>query len=160
MIDPITAIAAATAAFNGVKQLINAGRDLEDVAGQLGKWYGAAADLGKAEQQRKNPPLFKKLLSSGSIEEEALSIIIHKKKLAEQEKELASILDFRFGPGTWQEMIQIRRQIKKERDQKIYKQQELKQTIIDSIVVLVGLIVSSSIVFGIVYMVGLAKYWW
>lgn len=53
MIDPITAISAATASYNMVKKLVYAGRELEDIAGQLGKWYGAAADLGRAEQQRK-----------------------------------------------------------------------------------------------------------
>ena len=39
MIDPITAISAATAAYSGVKKLVYAGRELEDIAGQLGKWY-------------------------------------------------------------------------------------------------------------------------
>ena len=81
MIDPITAISAATAAFNGVKKLVAAGRDIEDVVGQLGKWYGAAADLSRAEQQRKNPPMFSRLFMSGSVEEEALAIIVQKKKL-------------------------------------------------------------------------------
>ena len=66
MIDPITAIAGATQAYNLVKKMVYAGRELEDVAGQLGKWYGAAADLGRAEQQRKTPPIFTKLSSSGS----------------------------------------------------------------------------------------------
>lgn len=160
MIDPITAITTATAAFNGIKQLVNAGRELEDVTGQLGKWYSAAADLGRAEQERKNPPLFRQLLYSGSIEEEALNIVIHKKKLAEQEKEIAAMLDFRFGPGTWKEMIQIRRQIKKEREKKIYRQQELKETIIDSIIIIFLVLIISTIVFGTVYMVGLAKFWW
>ena len=88
MIDPITAISAATAAYSGVKKLVYAGRELEDIAGQLGKWYGAAADLRRAEQQRKNPPIFTKLFSSGSVEQEALDMIIHTKKLAEQEKDI------------------------------------------------------------------------
>jgi hypothetical protein len=80
MIDPITAISAATAAFNGVKKLVAAGREIEDVVGQLGKWYGAAADLSRAESQRKNPPIFTKLFSGGSVEQEALEILIHKKE--------------------------------------------------------------------------------
>ena len=114
MIDPITAISAATAAFNGVKKLVHAGRELEDVVGQLGKWYGAAADLQRADTQRKNPPIFTKLFNSGSVEEEALAIIVHKKKLEEQEKQLQDMLNIRFGYGTWKEMIQMRRQIRKE----------------------------------------------
>ena len=59
---------------------------LEDVAGQLGKWYGAAADLGRAEQQRKNPPIFTKLFASGSVEQEALQIIIHQRNWPSKKK--------------------------------------------------------------------------
>ena len=55
MIDPITAIAGATQAYNLVRKMVYAGQELENVAGALGKWYGFAADLGRAEQQRKNP---------------------------------------------------------------------------------------------------------
>jgi replicative DNA helicase len=122
MIDPITAIAGATQAYNLIKKMVYAGRELEDVAGQLGKWYGAAADLGRAEQQRKNPPIFTKLFSSGSVEQEALQIIIHQKKLAEQEKDLQQLLNNRFGYGTWREMVELRRKIKKEREETLYRQ--------------------------------------
>ena len=38
MLDPITAIATATAAFNGVKKLVAAGKELEDCMGQMAQW--------------------------------------------------------------------------------------------------------------------------
>ena len=88
MIDPISAITMATSAYNMVTRMVAAGREFEDTAQQLGKWYGAVADLRRAEQQNKNPPLFKKLFASGSIEEESLALLIHTKKIAEQEQEL------------------------------------------------------------------------
>jgi len=135
MIDPVTAISAATAAFNGVKKLVMAGRELEDVAGQLGKWYGAAADIRRARSINKNPPLFKKLFAGGSIEEEALALIIHEKQLQEQEKELETLLNFRFGFGTWKEMLEMRRRIAKEREQLVYKQEQRKNAFIDAVVI-------------------------
>ena len=55
MIDPITAFAAANAAFKGVKALVGAGRELQDVSQQLGKWYNAVSDITRAESQRKKP---------------------------------------------------------------------------------------------------------
>mgnify|MGYP003629943765 CR=1 FL=1 len=55
MIDPVTAFAAANAAFKGVKMLVGAGREIQDVSQQLGAWYGAVADITRAESQRKNP---------------------------------------------------------------------------------------------------------
>lgn len=160
MIDPITAISAATAAFNGVKQLVAAGREIEDVVGQLGKWYGAAADLNRAESQRKNPPIFTKLFMSGSVEEEALAIITHKKKLEEQEKQLQDMLNIRFGFGTWKEMVELRRTIRKEREETLYKQQERRKAFFEILMVLFILFSGVAIVSGILFSVGLGAGWW
>lgn len=160
MIDPITAISAATAAFNGVKQLVAAGREIEDVVGQLGKWYGAAADLNRAESQRKNPPIFTKLFMSGSVEEEALAIITHKKKLEEQEKQLQDMLNIRFGFGTWKEMVELRRKIRKEREETLYKQQERRKAFFEILSVLFILFAGVAIVGGILFSVGLGAGWW
>lgn len=160
MIDPITAISAATAAFNGVKKLVAAGREIEDVVGQLGKWYGAAADLNRAESQRKNPPIFTKLFSGGSVEQEALEILIHKKKLEEQEKQLQDLLNIRFGFGTWKEMVELRRTIKKEREETIYKQQEKRAAFFEGLLLIFLVILGFGIVGGGTYLTGLGAGWW
>ena len=80
MIDPFTAIAAATAAYKGLTAVIQAGQELEGCTESLGKWFGALNDMNRAEQQRKNPPLHAKLMGAGSVEEEAFAIITHQKK--------------------------------------------------------------------------------
>jgi len=160
MIDPITAISAATAAFNGVKKLVAAGREIEDVVGQLGKWYGAAADLNRAESQRKNPPIFTKLFSGGSVEQEALEILIHKKKLEEQEKQLQEILNIRFGFGTWREMVELRRSIKKEREETVYKQQEKRAAFFEGLLLIFLIILGFAIVGGGTFLTGLGAGWW
>ena len=36
MIDPVTAIGLATGAFNSIKTMIATGKDIQDMAGQLG----------------------------------------------------------------------------------------------------------------------------
>ena len=160
MIDPITAISAATAAFNGVKKLVAAGREIEDVVGQLGKWYGAAADLNRAESQRKNPPIFTKLFSGGSVEQEALEILIHKKKLEEQEKQLQDLLNIRFGFGTWKEMVELRRSIKKEREETIYRQQEKRAAFFEGLLLIFLVIVGFTTVVGGIFLTGLGAGWW
>lgn len=160
MIDPVTAITAATAAFNGVKKLVAAGREIEDVVGQLGKWYGAAADLSRAETQRKNPPIFTKLFAGGSVEQEALEIIVHKKKLEEQEKQLQDLLNIRFGFGTWKEMVQLRRQIRKEREETLYKQQERRAAFFEGLLLTVLVILGVVVLTGMVYFTGLGAGYW
>ena len=160
MIDPISAITMATSAYNMVTRMVAAGREFEDTAQQLGKWYGAVADLRRAEQQNKNPPLFKKLFASGSIEEESLALLIHTKKIAEQEQELRTLLMYRYGPGAWDELTAMRRKIAKQREETIYRQQELRQSIIDSFFILTLILLCLGIIGGAIYWVGAIKLWW
>ena len=53
MIDPITAFGVATTAFKGIKALVHAGREVEDVTSQIGKWFGAVADYQHAATEKK-----------------------------------------------------------------------------------------------------------
>jgi hypothetical protein len=160
MIDPISAITMATSAYNMVTRMVAAGREFEDTAQQLGKWYGAVADLRRAEQQNKNPPLFKKLFASGSIEEESLALLMHTKKIREQEYDLKVMLNMRYGPNAWEELITLRRKIAKQREETIYRQQELRQRIIDSFFILVLILLCIGIISGAIYWVGTVKLWW
>ena len=130
MIDPVTAFAAANAAFKGVKLLVGAGREIQDVSQQLGSWYCAVADITKAESQRKNPTwLDKKTHGTDNIEQEAMDIVIRKKTLLEKEKEIKFMLDYRFGFGTYDEMLGMRRKIRAEREETVYAAMEAKRQI-------------------------------
>ncbi len=71
MIDPVTALATASTAFNLIKKGFQAGRDIESMGSDLGRWMGAVSDIKKSEELNKKPPLFKKLFAAGSVEEEA-----------------------------------------------------------------------------------------
>ena len=80
--EPVTitaAVAGATAAFNTIKNMIAAGRDIESCIGDVSRWMKMASDIDQAEKQSKNPPLFKKLFAAGSVEEEALAAYAAKK---------------------------------------------------------------------------------
>ena len=160
MIDPISAITMATSAYSMVTKMVAAGREFEDTAQQLGKWFGAVSDLRRAEQQNKNPPLFKKLFASGSIEEEALALLIHTKKIAQQEQELRTLLMYRYGANAWNKLTAMRRKIAKQREETIYRQQELRQNIIDSFFILTLILLCLGIIGGAIYWVGTVKLWW
>ena len=128
MIDPITAFTVATTAFNTIKKAVEVGREIEDVAGYIGKFFGAKADIAKAEEKAKNPPIFKKLLSAGSVEEEALQLVVQRQKLGEMERELRSMIILRYGQETYLEMMRQREKIAMERKRvellQKYKRQE------------------------------------
>ena len=55
-----------------------------------------------------------------------MDIVIRKKTLLEREKEIKFMLNMRFGPSTYDDMLQMRRQIRKEREETVYAAMEAK----------------------------------
>ena len=137
MIDPITAIAAATSAFNIIKKGFEVGRDIEGMYGDMGRWMGAVSDIDQAEKMNRNPPLFKKIFSGSSIEEEA------KKKAEAMELELRQYVNMVHGPESWNEIVALQAQIRKDRKAQIYAQQEKQRQVLNAI----GIIILSAIFF-------------
>ena len=160
MIDPFTAITAATTAFKTVQKFVAAGQDFENTVGQMGKWYTAVSDFRKGQQMQKKPPLFKKLFDSGSVEEEALALLIHEKKITEQEKELQTLLNWRYGFGTWDELKEMRRKIAKKREKEVYKQAEMRRAFVETITIAGALLALVLLLATIVYFIGKAQGKW
>ena len=130
--DPVTisiAMGVASKAFSAIKQGFSVGRDIEQMSGDIGRWMGAVSDVDNAEKQAKNPPLFGKLFKAGSIEEAALSAYAAKKKLEEQRYELKMFLNMTYGPQAYNDLLQMEGQIRKQRQETIYKQQQLRRQI-------------------------------
>ena len=134
MIDPVTAIAGATAAYNGLKKAIAVGKDLHDMGSTLNQWAGAMSDLDFAQRQAENPPMFKKLFGSSQIEQTALETWGHKQKAKEMREELRSHISLFYGPSAWDEIVHIEAQMRKERKEAIYRREERKQLILEWIV--------------------------
>tara|TARA_B100000902_G_scaffold369156_1_gene393108 strand:+ start:108 stop:590 length:483 start_codon:yes stop_codon:yes gene_type:complete len=153
MIDPITAVATATAAFNTIKQGFQAGREIEGMAGDLARWMGAVSDIKKAEDYAKKPPLFKKLFAAGSVEEEALNAFMAKKKAEDMREELRNIISFTRGPSAWDELIKTEADIRKKRQEAIYAQQEYRQKVLEWCAIGVAVIVVLGMVVGFIYLV-------
>ena len=122
MIDTVSAFALASGAFNMIKKAVAAGREIEDCAGYFGKFFQGVSDVNKAEEESKNPPLFRKLLSGGSVEQEAFQAVVHKQKILEMERDLRELITIRYGEDIYREMLQMRRTIKQDRERTIYKQ--------------------------------------
>ena len=53
MIEVGAAISIATGAFNAIKAGFAAGRDIEGMSKDLGRWMGAVSDIKKAEEYTK-----------------------------------------------------------------------------------------------------------
>ena len=129
MIDPVTAISAASAAFGILKQGISVGKDLQDMGGQLSQWAGAIADLYFADRQCQKPPWYKAL--GGGVEAQAMEIFAAKTKAAAMRKELKSYISAMYGPSKWEEILEIEAQLRKQKREHEHRQMEIKQAIIE-----------------------------
>ena len=146
--EPLALLSIATTAFKGVQTLVQRAREIEDVAQHLGRWYGYVADINEAQRESEKPPIFKKLLDKGSVEQEALNAIIVKKKIEQQEREIRDLIVVVYGIDTYREMIQMRRDIKTKREKLVYRQKRRRRSILDGIAVFIGIGLSLALVYG------------
>ena len=141
MLDPVSALATASTAFSVIKKGFEVGRDIEQMAGDISRWMSAMSDLSEAEHQAKNPPIFKKLFASKSIEQEAIEIFAAKKKAENMREELKQYISWTMGQSAWEELIRMEGQIRKQRQETLYAQARRRRKFIE--------IVSIIITFGI-----------
>jgi hypothetical protein len=99
------------------------------MSGDLSRWMGASSDIDQAEKQAKNPGVFGKVFGGGSIEATALQAYAAKKKLEEQRYELKMFLNLTHGPQAYDELLAMEGKIRKERQETVYKQQQLRKQI-------------------------------
>tara|TARA_Y100000356_G_scaffold126672_1_gene124762 strand:+ start:3772 stop:4254 length:483 start_codon:yes stop_codon:yes gene_type:complete len=160
MIDPVTALAAATAAFTTIKKGFEVGRDVESMAGDLSRWMGAVSDIKKCEEYSKRPPLFKKLFAAGSVEEEAMQTFMAKKKAEDMRDQLKQIIILSRGMSAWDELVRTEADIRKKRQQAIYAQQELRRKVIEIIAVVVVLGIAATAMGLLIYAAGVRRGLW
>ena len=126
--DPISIFMAASAAFNTVKKLVEAGREIEDVLGQIGVWMGKATEL--AELDNKKPSIFKSLSGGKSVEQEAMEQLQRREAMRKQHLELMSMVKLAYGPQAFDDLMHMQRQIKLKRErERIFQQQRRKDVI-------------------------------
>lgn len=133
MIDPVTAMATATGAFNALKRGVEFGRDIESMAGDISRWMSCLSDVEQAEKEAKNPPIFKKIIASKSVEAEALELFMAKRKMQQQRDELRNLISWSAGPSAWDELVKTEVRIRKERQATLYKQREKRRHFVEAV---------------------------
>ena len=140
MLDPATiatAVGISTAAFNNLKKAFAMGRDIEQMGGDLSRWMKASSDIDNAVKTCKNPPFYKKWLSGDTVEEAAMKSLVAQKNLEKQRYELQQYVKFKFGVKAWEDLLKMEGTIRKQRQELIYKRQELQQKIIEGVFVII-----------------------
>ena len=132
--DPVSAMATASAAFTAIKKGFAVGRDIESMASDLGRWMGALSDLDMLEKEAKNPPIFKKLFAGKSVEQEAIETFAAKQKAEAQRRELQNWIGLTLGKSKWDELVRMEGSIRKQRQETLYLQRKRRQKFVEIIV--------------------------
>ena len=119
---------------------------------QLSKWYGAVSDFNYADKEVNSAGGFSKLLMKGSIEQMALDITMNKQKILEQEKDLRILIQYTYGQNVYNEMIELRRKLRKQREDEVYRKREFRRQVIEFFAVLLLIIVLASFIGGLIYL--------
>ena len=151
--DPVTCVAMATGAFKALKGAIGAGKDLQEMTGQLATWGKAFSDFTNLEEREKNPPFWKKTFK-GSDEETAIEIFANKKKMEEMRREIKEHITWHYGKSAWDEVLQIEASMRRRRKEELYKKQERIDAIINFSIGGVIFILGGGILLLVFYFIG------
>ena len=153
MVDPISAMAIAGSAFSALKKGVSIGRDIESMGKDLSRWMSAVSDIDRAHHEAKNPPIFKKLFSGASVEQEAIELFTQKKQLENQRDELRKLISSMCGPQAWQELIAMERDIRKQRKETLYAQREARKHFLEIVAIILFTTVGALFLVGIVWLI-------
>jgi hypothetical protein len=104
--DPITALTVATAAYNTIKKGFQVGKEVESMAGDLGRWMNAINAVKTSHSKAKGRRF-------GSVEEEALETFAAKKKAEQMENDLRNFIVGQYGVNAWQDIVRIQADLRK-----------------------------------------------
>ena len=111
--DPVTGIALASTAYKAICTAFQHGREIEQMAGDLGRWMQGINAVKEGHSKAKGRRI-------GSVEEEALETFAAMKKAEQMENELRNFITGHYGMNAWQQIIKIQADIRvKQREARI-----------------------------------------
>ena len=152
--DPLTitaCISGATRAYNMVAKCVNAGREIEDTAQYIGKFFDSKEKILEIEKENQYGPKF---LRGSSVEAQALEIQMAKHKTQQMEAQLREVIVL-YGPGEafYNEMMKTRRTIRQQRLAAAEARAKQKRLLIDGALILVMTGSTMGIIFWMVCLV-------
>jgi len=151
--DPVSCVMMASGAFKALKGAIGAGKDLQEMTGQLANWGKAFSDFTNLEEREKNPPWWKQTFK-GSDEETALEIFANKKKMEQMRQEIKDHISWNYGPSAWEEVLQIEAKMRRQRKEELYRKQERIDAIINFSIGGVIFILGGGLLLLVFYFIG------
>lgn len=144
--DPLTIYAGAQATIAGIKGAIAMGKDINNLIGEVSKFYSMADQVHVASTKKKIESIKK---SDSQIAAQALEIAWASKKLREDERYLKDMLIWSGNDDVYYEMIAERTRLSKERaeqerleEERIQRQREtMGELIMNTLLFIAGIAV-------------------
>jgi hypothetical protein len=147
--DPITAMAAASAAYQGIKKAVDVGRDISGMAGTIGQWSKAISDLDYMEQRALKPPAYKMF---SNTESDALELWAHKQKAKEMREELREFVSWHYGPSAWKEIVRLEGEQRKRQRELVYRKQEFIDNCVNAVIIVLLLAAGAGALIVVLYL--------
>ena len=152
--DPLTitaCISGASKAYNMITKAVNAGREIEDTAQYIGKFFDSKEKLLEIEKENQYGPKF---MRGSSVEAQALEIQMAKHKTQQMEAKLREMIVV-YGPGEafYNEMMKTRRSIRRLRLEAAEARAKRKRLIIDGALILLMTVATMGLTFWMVNLV-------
>lgn len=132
--DPMSAIAIAGTAFNAIKAGFEHGREIETMAGDIGRWMGAIKDVKEGAAKKKKSKMY------GSIEEQAFEEFAALKEAERMENELRTFVNMNYGPNAWNQIVRIQAEIRVREQEAIAQAKREHDEFIEKVCIWVGII--------------------
>jgi len=149
--DPFTAMAAATAAFKGIKKAVEVGKEISSIGGTLSTWSKAVSDMDFLDEKAKKPPMYKMFTNNQA---DALDIWTKKQKLKEMRTELKEYISFVYGPSAWKEIVKIEGEQRKAQRDAVYAKQEFVDNCINGVLITVMILAGIGATIALLYVIG------
>lgn len=139
MIDPVSALTLAVSAYNGIKQAAKIGKEVHEIYGELSKWATHMSDLYEflSQDKPKKPSIFKKLTFKSSDTAEAFNIYAARQQVKQMEADIRHMFLYgelsHLGLDGYRELIDIRREIRTQREKLIYDHMRRKKEFISNV---------------------------
>jgi hypothetical protein len=120
--EPTSLLLAATTAFSALKKGFAVAKDVESMAGDIGRWMNAVNDLEEHHKKERK--------KYGSIEAEALETWAALRKAKAQEEELRLYIIAHYGMDAWQQIIRMQGRIRKQRQEEAKRRKQQREDIL------------------------------
>ena len=120
--EPTSLLLAATTAFSALKKGFAVAKDVESMAGDIGRWMNAVNDLEEHHKKERK--------KYGSVEAEALETWAALRKAKAQEEELRLYIIAHYGIDAWQQIIRMQGRIRKQRQEEAARRKKQREDIL------------------------------